>query len=272
MNLPVTDLVELKIGNHNSWNIVKVGFGKENTRQQVIKEEEEDEPKLQVFYPKNSICPSMAPEYPQGGIGFYASPIGVFPAKELIFEYEIYLDDSFKPQKGGKLPGVYISKPGVENINGASGGNRNTLNSSCRIMWRKDYMAEAYVYTPTRRQHSEYYRIQNQVLNSTYGDSLWRGLFKLKKGQWNKIKMHIKMNSVPSSSHPNTDGLLVIKINEIEKRFTKMVWRNDPKVMCSALFIDTFYGGSDESYKCPNDTYIYFRRFFLDPWKFKTLF
>jgi hypothetical protein len=261
IDLPVAQLNDINLSYRDTWNIVKVGFGKENIRQKVILEPEEGIPKLRVFYPKNSLSPQQAIQgnHPFGGLGFYAAPLPIFPANEVLFQYEVYLDDTFKPQKGGKLPGLYLSK-GLD-FSGASGGNKSKTNASCRIMWRQNNMAEAYVYTPTPRQSPDYYNIPNQQLNSKYGDSLWRGLFNLRKGQWNIIKIYIKLNSVPSKTHANPDGILIIKINEVEKTFSKMIWRLDKDVKVSALFVDTFYGGSTADYCCPNDTFLYFRNF-----------
>jgi hypothetical protein len=259
--LDVIQLKDITKKYEDTWNIIKVGFGEENTRQKVLKEDGENTFKLRVFYPKNSLSPSS--KFPRGGIGFYAAPIDIFPAFEVVFTYELYLDKWFKPQKGGKLPGIFISKPGANNMQGASGGNKDKFNASCRIMWRKNDMAEAYVYTPIKKQHEDYYNIPNSLIKSKYGDSLWRGIFNLKRNQWNFIRIHIKLNEV-SKTKINQDGFLSIQINDTKQSFDKLIWRNNEESLCSALFINTFYGGNSKDYCCPNDTFIDFRNFRVD--------
>jgi hypothetical protein len=249
--LPIEDLVDLSEPLKDTWNVVKVGFGRDNCNSRV--EPHSGRKCLRVFYPKGSIAPSCAPERPLGGIGFYASPSRVFPCSEAVLEYSLFFDRSFNACKGGKLPGIFMSLPGATNFNGGSGGNKNDTAASCRLMWRKNLDGEAYVYRPST-QAPQYVNIPSSVYNQKYGDSLWRGKLKFKRGAWNAIRIHVRLNTVDQQ-----DGLVEVQVNGTKVSYNTMVWRTDGRVMLSSILFDTFFGGNSPEYASATDACTRFR-------------
>jgi len=136
-------------------NITKVAFGISNMN---ITNDT-----ITVFYPKGSYSPSKGIV---GGVGFYAS-VGLH--ERLTFNYSVYFDDTFDPNLGGKLPGLFISNGSTH---GASGGKHDLYTASCRIAWRKNFEAEAYVYTPKKKGE-----LRRGGGDKLYGESFWRGDF-----------------------------------------------------------------------------------------------
>lgn len=247
--LPFSLLSTLEISN-NIWNIVKVGWGKSNLNHEVI-----PSGTLKVYYPKGSYSPS---KNPQGGIGFYASPKKVFPSNEIELSYQIKFDETFQPNLGGKLPGLFLSNSiNKEDIQGGSGGEKTNNTGSIRIAWRHNFTAEAYLYIP-ENQTPEYKKNNNVISNGKYGDSIWRDIFQFDKDIWNTIKIYVKLNTFKNGI-PNTDGILKLSINNDTKRFDKLIWRTDINTSVTAIMFSTFFGGSTEKYATPNDTWIYFR-------------
>lgn len=240
----------------DSWNIVSVGYSKNNENNTIFKHPKFG-PRLVVRYPKGSINPGAAGR-PVGGMGFYACPAPIFPALDVELSYEVAFDDSFKPQNGGKLPGLFLSQAGAADTSGGSGGQNDDLHGSLRIMWRGDFSAEAYVYSPVASAVPEYLQLPESTFNPEFGDSLWRGLFKLDPKEWNKVRMRVRVNTLGFA-----DGSIHVTVNKTKHTFDKMAWRSRNQVVVSALFFSTFYGGSSERFACPNDTTARFRNFSL---------
>lgn len=256
--LPLQQLANLS-NTRNNWNIINVGFGGDNHNQIVVNKTE-----LRVFYPKGSYCPSKKPI---GGIGIYASPKEIFMTEHVVFKYEILFDKTFDPVLGGKLPGLFIGNGTTKNnVKGASGGKHND-NASCRIVWRKNFDVEAYVYLPNYKQDSSYSDIPNLVKNNVYGDSLWRGIFKFNKTEWNSVEMRIKMNSIDINNIPEYNGELEITINNVTQSFKKMIWRKESSYNLNAIVFETFFGGSTSEWATPNDTFVTFRNVIIQKWE-----
>jgi hypothetical protein len=244
--LNVNELKDLKAKN-TTWNIFKIGHGADNSLHEITKDPlNKIDTVLKVKYPKNSFKPSG--KIP-GGIGFYASPVTVFPGRKVRFSYELYFDDNFDPVKGGKLPGLFIGSPG------ASGGKHENSKSSCRLMWRKDMQGEAYVYMPCK-QVDEYQKIPSSVYNPAFGDSLWRGLFKFEHKKWNTVNMLLTLNDDAKTAN----GKLELTINGVTQHFDKFLWSVTDSVL-AGITTDTFFGGGDDSFATPHDTSICFKNF-----------
>jgi hypothetical protein len=257
LNLPVAPLSNLNHPNASAWNIINVGHGANNSNQAVIVGASNVR-KLQVLYPAGSYCPSAYPSAPVGGIGFAASPSNILMADNVSFGYNVYFDDTFQPVLGGKLPGLFIGTGTTsQDVQGAAGGDHSTGNSSVRIVWRTNLLAEAYVYHISG-QHSSYSLIPNLYVNNTYGDSLWRGLFEFKKHQWNPVHIQVKMNSVVNGV-PKYDGVLAVSINGIVYKYTKMLWRTSTDYHVNAIMFGTFFGGSTSNWATPVNTSTYFK-------------
>lgn len=249
--LPFSAITNLQ--NSGIWNISKIGFGKNNQNHEIL-----NDGSLKVFYPKGSYIPSKSP---QGGIGFYASPQSIFPTDEIVVSYQLKFDETFQPVLGGKLPGLFFSK-GTDKkyIREASGGHHNNNTASLRIVWRKNFDAEAYVYLP-RNQTSDYYKIPKIVRNDVYGDSLWRGLFKLQPNIWNKIMFKVKLNTFNQNGDPKPNGILELCINDKQQQFDKLIWRINSHTKITAIMFSTFFGGGSPKYATPVNTWTYFNNF-----------
>jgi len=142
----------------------------------------------------------------------------------------------------------------------ASGGQHSNTTSSLRIVWRKDFDTEAYVYLP-ENQSSEYQQIPNLIQNDAFGDSLWRGLFKFQPTEWNKVMMRVKMNTFDKDGNPNANGILELFVNEEPQKFNNLIWTTNPSTSITAILFSTFFGGGSEKYTTPIDTWSYFRNF-----------
>jgi hypothetical protein len=249
ITLPLAALNYLQTG--GLWNITKLGWGKNNTNHKVLEDNT-----LQVFYPKGSYSPS---KNPQGGIGIYASPMNLFPANDVTLSYQVRFDETFNPVLGGKLPGLFLSEGvGKEFMRDATGGKHNNSTASVRVVWRKDFDAEAYVYVP-EEQRKEYYATANYVENDVFGDSLWRGLLKFTNKTWNDVSIRVKVNSFDRFGIPKSDGLIELTINDVTQKFNKLIWRTNPNTQITAVLFATFFGGGSSKYATPVDTWTYFK-------------
>ena len=234
MLLPIYSLTSISL-NTPVWNIVKLGhvdshlYSVQNNS-------------LIVTYPKGSYKPSASI---QGGLGFYASPLYMFPSTKRTLSYQVSFADNFDWVKGGKLPGLFLGNPG------ASGGRYSTEGASVRIMWRANGDAEAYVYLPIGvTQPSSYNSTTHIIHNDDKGDSLWRGLFKLSKKMVNTILISID----------TTKGSLNVMINGVGKSCSV----NWSQLNVSGIVFDTFFGGNDSSWATPHTTYASFSNFQLN--------
>ena len=194
-----------------------------------------------------------------GGMGAYASPQGMFPARSMRISYEVFFPSDFNPIKGGKLPGLFLGPPG------ASGGRHITDEASCRIMWRRNnadgsFMAEAYVYVATI-QHPSYYQIPGMVVAPIDGTSLWRGLVNFNKGTWNKVDILLTANTA-TSGIADANGYLNLTINNVSKSFDKLIFTTGASAITGITFT-TFFGGSDESWATLMPTSTYFKNVIL---------
>lgn len=267
------DLTKITVPNNN---IIRIAFGKQNINftnalnfdvsinhtsinhasiNHTSINNVKDETIFKIFYPKNSYSPS---KLPVGGGGFFVSPTDIFLANEVIFSYQVYFDPSFKPVLGGKLPGLFIGRSrNRSDTFGASGGN-STDNASCRIAWRANFSAEAYVYLPTRTRHSDYYKIPGLVQNSKFGDSLWRSILQFNPMIWNTVSIRLKLNNIKNGI-PVADGELQVTINDNTQKFNKLIWRTTDEHFINAILFETFFGGSKKEAATPNDTWSYFK-------------
>ena len=94
VRLPVHCLRDLTRADNDTWNIVKVGFGKDNQNQSI--EGTDHDARCVVRYPKGSVNPS-AKGRPVGGIGFYACTKAIFPANDVQLSYRLKFAENFDP-------------------------------------------------------------------------------------------------------------------------------------------------------------------------------
>jgi chitosanase len=257
LNVADLDIIEMEKKHSTPWNIIKVGHGSSSKNPELHSIIDfQGEKVLKVNYPKGSFKPSSEPK---GGIGFYACPKPIFPQSDFItLSYDLYFDDNFDPVKGGKLPGIFIGEPG------ASGGRHSNNQASARIMWRKadrnEIEGEIYMYI-SDNQDSSYKNIPGLIENSTFGDSLWRGILRFQRKKWNRVVITVKLNTF-NGNKANKDGIIMVSTNNITQRFDKLVY-TDQKVNIEGITTDTFFGGGDSSFATPFDTSIYFKNFIV---------
>ncbi|EGG05352.1 family 14 polysaccharide lyase [Melampsora larici-populina 98AG31] len=147
---------------------------------------------IQVRYPEGSINPANR-EAPQGGMGFYASPLNISHATNVTFSYSVFFPLDFDFVKGGKLPGLYGGKTGC------SGGANSDNCFSTRLMFREGGMGELYLYAPKKKQGPNVCKIPpKSYCNAEYGYSIGRGAWKFVPGSWTDVRQDIWLN---------TDGL-----------------------------------------------------------------
>lgn len=210
-------------------------------------------------------------KFPAGG---YASSNGVnikgsptpFPSTDMTIRYKVFVPEDFDWVKGGKLPGLIWA--------GGAGGRSWKKGGSARVMWRRGGTIVGYLYLSTtvgsydgtpnnplmRRQHPDF----NKIVHHTNGAGLdiWRHEKKtlsLKRGEWNTIKMRVKMNSKDTA-----DGVLSLRVNKDKKRFKGIMFVDDPqKIPLEGIQLSSWFGGGSKDYAPKKDQELVFKRFTL---------
>lgn len=190
---------------------------------------------IRVHYPEGSYDPgTMIREKKKlGGSIFTIKNKKISECLYLSYRFDFAPNFEFK--NGGKLPGLY----GGQTISGgkrANGYNGFTV----RLTWDKDGKGSIYAYTPKNE--------------STYGSRLGSEKWPLTRTESNKITMYIQLNDINKSNgtlkvwHNNRK---VVDIGDI-------TFRNTESLKIDGVIFSTFFGGSNESYATPVDTYIDF--------------
>lgn len=217
---------------------------------------------LSVKYPANTSTPTSLMNPPggiRGGTGFYAQPISQFVmpyAKEVTFEYKVYIPVGFDFVRGGKLPGLYASGGAFK---GCSGGSDALDCFSIRYMFRKGGDAEAYIYTPhTAVQAPEYCQLPPySYCKEGSGDSIARGAVRFVPGTWTTLKMTLRMNTVGKQN----GRLLWVGNGQVLVDYKQMVWRVNSDVKFQGIIFQTFFGGSTPDAVTPVNQTILFKGF-----------
>lgn len=191
---------------------------------------------LRVKYPRNSYSPNGVKKEnaPWGGAQFI-SDIGKHDSLHL--RYYVRFDKQFDFVKGGKLPGLC---GGTAN----SGGHipNGTDGFSTRFMWRTGGSGELYAYMPGSQE---------------WGTSLGRGTWDFKTGIWQMVEHQLVLNDVGKEN-----GLVRIWIDEeLVLEETGLVFRTTPSLKIDGIFFSTFFGGNDNTWATPIDTYADFDDF-----------
>lgn len=228
------------------------------------------QPVMKISYPAGSWSPGS--EKP-GGVLFYTYPTKTNPSEKTYplsssgatLEYDVYFPSDFEWVKGGKLPGFM---GGASNGIGCGGGNRDYDCFSYRVMWRREGYGEAYVYAPFPFQDptlctalpdcsSKTPSVLCNNCNGETGWSLGRASFRFQAGQWNKIKMQMKLNT---PGVPN--GMIRLSVNDqmaLEK--FNFVWRTNDTVKIEGVNIASWYGGSDATWSPTRNQYTYIKNY-----------
>ncbi|KAK4683412.1 hypothetical protein P7C73_g6857, partial [Tremellales sp. Uapishka_1] len=177
----------------------------------------------QVLFPKGSIKYGSTP---QGGAGFYASPMDLSRAQNATLEYQVYFPADFEFNKGGGLPGLYGGHAGC------SGGNSASNCFSTRMMWRENGLGELNLYAPRHRQVASLCATPPlSICNSNHGLSIGRGAWTFAKGAWTTIRQDIWLNSAGQN-----DGGFNIWINDQLVLHANSVFYRDPTDGCATHF------------------------------------
>ena len=163
--------------------------------------------------------------------------------------YDIFFEDGFEFQLGGKLPGLCGGKCYTGNAMPETGDGW-----SARIMWRKDGNAVQLIYFMGQE--------------SVYGDDFkWdlNGTIPQKKfttGTWHRIVNKVTMNTIsaPGNGDKNgrvqtwLDGELVLDVDTLRLR-------DYDTVKVDKFYLSTFHGGSSAEWAPTHDCFIRYDNF-----------
>ncbi|KAL3853524.1 hypothetical protein ACJMK2_017059 [Sinanodonta woodiana] len=204
----------------------------------------------------------------QRGVGFYIQPKSIKDAGHqflsMTLEYEVFFNDSFVWQRGGKLPGLW---GGSRNC---SGGRISDYCFSTRLMWRPDGQGEVYAYVTHDQKagvsfntwcesfHNRELYHQVHCTDGT-GTEIGKGAFHFEKNKWIKLREQVHLNS-----RQHEHGFVTLWVNDhAEIHMDDIVMRNQFNFGIDGVLFSTFYGGSDHTWACPADTTTLYRNFRL---------
>ena len=174
------------------------------------------------------------------GMIIAGSPRGIEGARAAVFAFDIYFDPSaWEWSRGGKVGGIFVGE------GKASGGNKSSDGASHRLMWKTDADAISYVYVPEGvKQPSPL--LQPDPKHPDFGIDVFREKFRgaLKKGQWNRIEIGVKVNTFQSGK-PVANGVASMTINGVNGTVPNVIWSRDPGNLIEKVDINTFFGGPD---------------------------
>ena len=105
--------------------------------------------------------------------------------------------------------------------------------------------------------HAAHYSQYHRIECTGKGIQLGSGAFQFSKNKWIKIRQEVHLNSSPGNN-----GYVKLWVNDhAEIHVTNIVMRANTHFDIDGLFFSSFYGGNDDSWECPHDTYTYFRNF-----------
>ncbi|KAH9939572.1 hypothetical protein B0H21DRAFT_32694 [Amylocystis lapponica] len=210
---------------------------------------------MQAHYPKGSYTFSNTP---QGGFSFYApgpADIDLTTAKEATFGYQVFFEEGFEFNMGGKLPGLYGGNSASEAVS-CSGGRRDDGCFSARIMWRKNGMGELYTYLPPGKPgNTNVCDVPPfSTCNDVYGASVGRGSFTFASGQWTTVSQRVRLNDVGQANGELelfANGKSVVNVGGLTLRDSA-----DGRIY--GIQAQTFFGGSTSAWASPKDQNTYF--------------
>lgn len=188
-------------------------------------------------------------KFPEGGVKtsgsglntkWYFNDDGDY--EELYYSYSLYIPSDFEWATGGKLPGL--------------GYQTSERNMSLRLMWREEGLLEFYVHYNTEPSDPNYQASINWSLTNPYDYDGGPGddQVKLKKGEWNHIKMYFKLNT-PGQPDGIMRGWLndELAIDVTDNADMRTSSEGDIRLNC--MYFSAFFGTSVPS---PVNTYCYF--------------
>jgi hypothetical protein len=173
---------------------------------------------------------------PVSGTGFKAKIIQG-GADHATLSYKVRFPVGFQFARGGKLPGLYGGEgnSGEKIPNGKDG-------FSFRLMWLVNGKGRVYAYMPS---------------SVTYGTPLLEGRFGFQPGTWHRVTEELILNDKEKSNGMVRlwlDGVLIGDQGGL-------IIRTTDKLKIDGVFFDFFYGGNDDTWAAPKDTYVDFAEF-----------
>ncbi|MBO7551090.1 MAG: alginate lyase [Fibrobacter sp.] len=212
----------------------------------IVYDSEEHGNVLQLKYPKGCVGPSDN-DTPACAAQII-QPL-VKTADTMWSAYDIFFEDGFEFQLGGKLPGLCGGKCYTGNALPETGDGW-----SARIMWRKDGNAVQLIYF--MGQSSEYGDDFKWDLNGTITQKQFT------TGTWHRIVNKVSMNTItaPGNGDKNgrvqawLDGELVLDVDTLRLR-------DYDTVKVDKFYLSTFHGGSSTEWAPTHDCFIRFDNF-----------
>lgn len=213
---------------------------------------------MRAVYPKGSYTYM---HQPMGGLSFYApgpSSVDLSTAREATFGYSVYFPEGFQFNLGGKLPGLYGGDNDTVALS-CSGGRRSTDCFSARLMWRTDGAGELYTYLPQSDANTQNLCTAppKSICNDVYGASVGRGSFKFIPGQRTTISQRVKLNDAGESN----GELELFVAGKSVVNVTGLIYREVDEGRIRGIQMQTFFGGSNETYASPQDQDSFFSDF-----------
>ena len=163
--------------------------------------------------------------------------------------YDIFFEDGFEFQLGGKLPGLCGGKCYTGNAMPETGDGW-----SARIMWRKDGNAVQLIYFMGQE--------------SVYGDDFkWdlNGTIPQKQfttGTWHRIVNKVSMNTIASPGNGDKNGRVQTWLDgELVLDVDTLRLRDYENVKVDKFYLSTFHGGSSAEWAPTHDCFIRYDNF-----------
>ena len=163
--------------------------------------------------------------------------------------YDIFFEDGFEFQLGGKLPGLCGGKCYTGNAMPQTGDGW-----SARIMWRKDGNAVQLIYFMGQE--------------SVYGDDFkWdlNGTIPQKQfttGTWHRIVNKVSMNTIASPGNGDKNGRVQTWLDgELVLDVDTLRLRDYENVKVDKFYLSTFHGGSSAEWAPTHDCFIRYDNF-----------
>ena len=212
-----------------------------------------------VVYQAGDIHPHAA----SGGARM--NPAGIFPCDACTASWKMWFADNFdwtaRPghSVGGKLGGFEIG------YGAASGSDFSTTGASLRLTFHTGATALAYLYPQLKQNFTNQSDLpwstldqsqevqQNSVVHAGIHLFERNALLSFKKGQWNDVKLYIKLND-PGKYN----GIMSLTVNGQTQTMTTVRYRYDSQTRITDYNLSTFFGGSSKAFAPQATTQAYF--------------
>ena len=201
---------------------------------------------LQLKYPKGCVGPNDNDT--PACAGQIIQPL-VKAADTMWSAYDIFFEDGFEFQLGGKLPGLCGGKCYTGNAMPQTGDGW-----SARIMWRKGGNAVQLIYF--MGQSSEYGDDFKWDLGGTIPQKQFT------TGTWHRIVNKVSMNTVSAPGNGDKNGRVQTWLDgELALDVDTLRLRDYDTVHVDKFYLSTFHGGSSPEWAPTHDCYIRYDNF-----------